>query len=61
MFLKFIVAKLLKATYGKYTANSNIQRNIKVQMTKFYISVSYSFKGIIERIMQQKTACKNSN
>ena len=29
MFVKFTVAKLLKAAYVKYIENSNIQRNIK--------------------------------
>ena len=50
MFVKFTVAKLLKATYGKYIENSNIQRNSKeilhlVQEIYFETNVTFKQKS----------------
>ena len=47
MFVKFTVAKLLKATYEKYIENSNIQRNIKKTLylvQEFYFEINVKFK-----------------
>ena len=47
MFVKFTVAKLLKATYEKYIENSNIQRNIKKILhlvQEFYFEINVKFK-----------------
>ena len=64
MFVKFTVAKLLKATYEKYIENSNIQRNIKkilhlVQEFYFEINVKFKQKSWFHWYLWMLTSPKN--